>query len=46
MPIIKEKPAEEYSLSDQEIIVEKMEAVGSSGGETSKEVVIKDCGKL
>jgi peptidylprolyl isomerase len=27
-------------------VVEKMEAVGSSGGETSKEVVIKDCGKL
>ena len=27
-------------------IVKKMEAVGSSSGETSKQVIIKDCGKL
>ncbi len=32
--------------SGYEDVVKKMEAVGSSSGETSKEVTIKDCGLL
>ncbi|XP_068562470.1 peptidyl-prolyl cis-trans isomerase-like [Cebidichthys violaceus] len=34
------------SVVDGMDVVKKMEAVGSSGGETSKKVVIADCGQL